>query len=283
MKKIISVLLSVAMLAGTAVITANANTDTDVHKYTVLDSITLKDGQINFYTYNYSKDNPATGIQLDNKAQNSSSEVYFNDINGYKQVNVPTATDIEHWFIFNNGRSGIQSKRYNNTGGTYEKIRIKLSDYSDYFNSDGSHTFKDIDYNFSTQKEEVFTKQSALVFWSGGVFTAVTPSKDGYAELYVSKKIGENTKIYTEFSFKVLHTTYEYVGKNGDDFGCFAIGDADASGGVYVDDVTAIQSYVAGTEVFDNLQMRNADVNFDGTIDVSDATMVQKYLAGYDV
>ena len=287
MKKFISILLSVVMLTGTAAINANAANVDDAeigeHKYTVLDKTTIKDGQIRFYTYNYTKNNPKTGIQIDDITQHQSKDFYFNDIKGYNQINVSGASIMEHWLIIDSGKIGTQSRRYSDTGGTYEKIRIKLSDYSDYFNSNGTHTEDGFNYNFTTQKTADSTYESALVFWSGGIFTAVTPTKNGYAELYVSKNIGEDTRFFASYHHNTPTSYGGGGGKNGAYFKGFIMGDTDISGWINVDDVTAVQSYASGAEEFDNLQMRNADLNFDGKIDINDATIIQKYLAGYDV
>lgn len=288
MKKIISIFLCVSMLTGTAAITANAATADDAsvgtHKYTILDKTTIKDGQIRFYTYNYTENNPKTGIQIDDLTMNISKDFFFNDIvQDYKQINVSGASIMRHWLILENGRGGTRSRRYDETGGTYEKIRVKLSDYSYYFNSDGTHTKDDFNYNFSTQKTGKDTYSSALVFWSGGIFTAVTPNKDGYAEFYVCKNIGEDTRFFADFRHVTPNSQSSGGGKNGAYFYGLTMGDTNISGGVNVDDVTAIQSYAAGTEEFDSLQQRNADVNDDGKIDINDATMIQKYLAGYNV
>lgn len=287
MKKIISILLCVAMLTGTAAITANAATTDDgsvgTHNYSIVDKTTLNYGQLRFYTYNFTDNNPQTGISLTDTSLNTTNDVYFNDITGYKQINVSGNTVMKHWLLLESGAIGYQSKMYNDTSGTYEKIRIKLSDYSDYFNSDGTHTESGVNYNFSTQKVGDSTYYSALVFWSGGIFTAVTPSKDGYAEFYVSKNIGEETRMFITFAHRTPNSTGGGGGKNGGYFDYFIMGDSDISGWVNVDDVTALQRYISGVEEFDNLQRRNSDVNGDGKVDINDATMIQKYLAGYGV
>lgn len=288
MKKIISILLCVAMLAGTAAITANAasvdENTVGAHKYTSLGKTTIKDSQVRFYTYNFTKNNPKTGIRMDDITMHMSKEFYFNDITGeYKQISVSGASVFEHWLMLESGGGGTQSGRYDKTGGTYEKIRVKLSDYSDYFNSNGTHTKDGYNYNFTTQKSGDTKYSSALVFWSGGIFTAVTPDKNGYVEFYVCKNIGEDVNFFSGFRYDTPTTHGSGGGKNGEIFKGFIMGDTNVNGWVNVDDVTKVQSYTAGTEELDSLQQRNADVNDDGKIDINDATMIQKYLAGYDV
>ncbi len=294
MKKITSILLSVTMLLGTAALTVNAasadKSSVGGHNFSVIEETELNDGQIRLYTYNFTDNNPEIGIRMTDTALNLSKNFYFNDIDEYKQINMSAASVIEHSLLLDGGFSGVTEKRYNSTGGTYEKMRIKLSDYNDYFTSDGTHTEADFNntfsynYNFSTQNEGKYTYKSALVFFSGGIFTAVTPSKDGYAEFYVSRNIGEETTFSTIFSRVSSDSYADTGGANNSCFSYFTMGNADVNSyGVDIDDATAIQSYSAGLEDFDELQKRNADVTGDGIIDVEDATTVQKYLAGFNV
>lgn len=294
MKKTVSIILSFSMLMSTAALTANASTSDESsvggHNFSVIEETTLNNSQIRLYTYNFTDNNPEFGIRITDTAINSSKNFYFNDINEFKQINLSSSSIMEHCLLLDGGFSGIMEKRYDNLGGTYEKVRMKLSDYNDYFNSDGTHTEVDFNnsfsfnYNFSTQNEGKYTYKSALVFLSGGIFTAVTPSKDGYAEFYVSKNIGEETRFSTIFSRISTDSYADIPGANNLYFSYFTMGNANiSSNGVDVTDATAIQSYSAGLEDFDELQKRNADVTGDGRIDVADTTMIQKYLAGYSI
>lgn len=284
MKKIISIILCAVILTCATILSTNASTVDDnsvgAHKFTVSDKITIGNGFARFYTYNFTSNNPKTGIRMVDTTKNTTQDIYFNDISGFKQISVPWNSVIEHWSLLNNGAGGTQFAKYAKTGGTYEKIRIKLSDYSDYFNSDGTHTKDGLNYNFSTQKSDDATYSSALIIWNGGVFTAVTPNKDGYVEFYVSKNIGVATRFFTGFQKNTSHSSSSGGGKNGAYLDYFTMGDPDFSGSVNINDVTAIQSYSAGMENFDKLQIRNADVNFDGKIDIDDATRIQKHIAG---
>ena len=284
MKKIISIILCAVILTCATIFSTNAATVDDgsvgAHNFTTLDKITIGNGFARFYTYNFTSNNPKTGIRMVDTTKNTTQDIYFNDISGFKQVSVPWNSVIEHWSILNTGAGGTQYAKYAKTGGTYEKIRIKISDYSSYFNSDGTHTKDGFNYNFSTQKSGDTTYSSALIIWNGGVFTAVTPNKDGYVEFYVSKNIGAVTRFFTEFQKKTLNSSSSGGGRNGAYLDYFTMGDPNFSGTVNINDVTAIQLYSAGEESFDNLQMRNADVNFDGKVDIDDATRIQKYIAG---
>lgn len=61
--------------------------------------------------------------------------------------------------------------------------------------------------------------------------------------------------------------------------GYYLIGDADRSGSVTVEDVTAIQKRLANLSI-DPFNRNAADVNGDG-MNIGDATLIQMYLAEY--
>lgn len=60
-------------------------------------------------------------------------------------------------------------------------------------------------------------------------------------------------------------------------------GDVDLDGQISINDVTAIQRYLAELELLSGEQLALADTNGDEVIDISDATHLQMYLAEYDV
>lgn len=63
----------------------------------------------------------------------------------------------------------------------------------------------------------------------------------------------------------------------------YKLGDVNDDGSVNINDVTAIQRYLAEIEEFNELQMLAADINRDGSVDVEDATVLQRFLAEYEV
>ena len=50
-----------------------------------------------------------------------------------------------------------------------------------------------------------------------------------------------------------------------------------------INDVTAIQRYLAELEALEGVCFEAADVNQDGTVDIADATALQRYLAEYEM
>ena len=61
------------------------------------------------------------------------------------------------------------------------------------------------------------------------------------------------------------------------------LGDVDKDGDISINDVTAIQQYIAELEKPDEVSLLAADANQDGEIDIADATALQMYLAEYDI
>ena len=61
------------------------------------------------------------------------------------------------------------------------------------------------------------------------------------------------------------------------------LGDANGNDVVGVDDVSAVQRYLAELESLEGIYLHAADTNQDGEVDISDATNLQAYLAEYPV
>lgn len=61
------------------------------------------------------------------------------------------------------------------------------------------------------------------------------------------------------------------------------LGDANADGSVNINDVTAVQRYLAELDTLEGIYLHAADANQDGTVDIADATAIQMYLAEYEM
>lgn len=283
MKKIISILLCAVMLAGTAVLTANAATahnrsvSASQYSFQEISTTTLPNNAIRSYTYGITEvNNPCTTARFTNSSNNQSYSLDLTEcIKSCQSISLPRG-------IYNlnvcNGKDIYNNYDFDKTGGTYVLTRFKISDFSSYFNSDGTHTRNYTDgythnYNF-TKENDGNISQLAII--SGAYVNFVAPDKDGYVQAYIRKRIGDKVTYFTNF-------------RNTPGGGVIAsinlliIGNSSASGKIDIDDVTAIQKYTAGIETFNSLQERNADANGDGKIDVDDATMIQKFNAGYNV
>lgn len=178
---------------------------------------------------------------------------------------------------------------FDTTGGKYVKVKVKLSDFNGYFNSDGTFTaplnngvLRTYDYNYHDYGKDnrgmLLYESSGAYAHSGGAITSFVPDKNGYAEIYVSRNIGDDVE---------LMITCESVLKNGvlGDEGVtsallsnFICGNTDDDWMVSVSDATAIQKYVVNENKLSKLQLFNGDVNSDGAVNVVDATLIQKYI-----
>ena len=61
------------------------------------------------------------------------------------------------------------------------------------------------------------------------------------------------------------------------------LGDANGDDNININDVTAIQRYLAELETLEGIYLHAADANQDGTVDIADATVIQMYLAEYEM
>lgn len=282
MKKTISFLLCVILILFSSVSAFAAETEicaTDnLYEYEVLDTITINDGYAKMISTSEGvpKDSGIKFIDLSNDELQKISFPHAreNSLNVY----LPSTDGYECWHFLKTGSGKMNNTlKFNNTGGEYERIKIKLSSYLSYFGEKGTYTvtlFGDTHkYNFT---EEGDGYSSSLVFISGGAITGTAPDKNGYVELYVSKEFAVSTIYSTEFR----HGSASGGGVSGSRVNGLTIGDVDKQGAVTILDATMIQKSIAlVSEPLDKLSRRNADTNGDGKINILDATKIQKYLA----
>ena len=224
-------------------------------------------------------------------------DILFKDcINSPRFVNLPKGEKfVKYMMTQGHGYFGnVQTfYQFDKTGGEYVKVKIKLSDFSRLFNENGTMTaelrdgsYKDFDFtyeDFGTDSNGVNCyAESGVYATSGGTVTSFAPDKDGYAEIYVSRQLGVDTKVMSYRYCRLKDGAHCDYGRIGDTLVGLTCGDTDLSGYISVTDATLVQKYVVGIEDFDNLQLFNSDVNHDGEISVVDATLIQKYIVGLD-
>ncbi|MCQ4021468.1 MULTISPECIES: dockerin type I repeat-containing protein [unclassified Ruminococcus] len=275
-KRILSALLC-AVLAATSIATASAADTSSSPNYTVLNSIKLNKNQAYFFK---SGTNIPESLEFSFYDINTYQLIHSQDFNftsDFFPVRLPNAKGYH--YLSDGCGSRYSLINFTNTDGIYEKIKVKLSDFSDYFNSNGTHTqelFGDVhDYNFTKESHNYY---SSLVFISGGAITAAAPDKNGMVEIHVSKKLGVKTSYMTNFRYK--HSGGG--GRSGAPFCGFTIGDIDKNGEIYLNDAILIQKKTLNLTTLDKLSSRNADVNFDGNINLIDVIKVQKYNLGIE-
>ncbi len=224
-------------------------------------------------------------------------DTWFKDcINSPRFFNLPKGEKfVKYMMTQGHGYFGnVQTfYQFDKTGGEYVKLKIKLSDFSRLFNENGTMTaelrdgsYKDFDFtyeDFGTDSNGVNCyAESGAYATSGGAVTSFAPDKDGYAEIYVSRQLGVDTKVMSYRYCRLKDGAHCDYGRIGDTLVGLTCGDTDLSGYISVADATLVQKYVAGIEDFDKLQLFNSDVNHDGEISVVDATLIQKYIVGLD-
>ena len=224
-------------------------------------------------------------------------DIWFKDcINAPRFLNLPKGEKfVKYMMTQGHGYFGnVQTfYQFDKTGGEYVKVKIKLSDFSRLFNENGTMTaelrdgsYKDFDFtyeDFGTDSNGVNCyAESGVYATSGGTVTSFAPDKDGYAEIYVSRQLGVDTKVMSYRYCRLKDGAHCDYGRIGDTLVGLTCGDTDLGGYISVTDATLVQKYVAGIEDFDKLQLFNSDVNHDGEISVVDATLIQKYIVGLD-
>lgn len=298
MKKVLTIALVVllAALSVTASSAATVGDDSAVSAATTYERIkglSIGKGKMLFYTYNLDSDTTAS-YYLENVTKNTQTVIKFKDFyNSQKTISIST-TDTYKPLMGVRGYGGGGTFTYGNTAGKYDVIKIKLSDFSDYFNKDGSHTqyCEAVDGKFKyTFRHQVVNGvddlYSGLFFESGGAVTCATPDSEGKVEIVVSKNPAHSVRFSTDYGYVIRSKGGASIGsgggKNRGYLPGLRIGDVTSNDYVDVNDVSSIQSYLANMSSLNKLQRRSADLNRDGKITIEDVTILQRYLAEYDI
>lgn len=290
MKKLISAVLCTALIAVSILSVTAAQTSDDssvgitlddfMNDYKVIGEDFIPDNYARLYVSG-SQIDPTSGIMfVDNVTKQESS--YLFDFYGSKDVYLPCTAGYEHGQLLGNGKGlGSYTLNFNHTGGTYQKVRVNLSKFSDYFSPNGKRTStlggEAHDYNFTKEYDGIHS--SSLIVISGGAITAVEPDHYGMAEFYISTQIGQLTFFLTDFRMNKGLTSAYGGGTCGQRFYGLTMGDVDKDGFVEIYDATCIQKHIAEIDTLSGISLRNGDVNRDGKCDIEDVTTIQKYMA----
>ena len=180
-------------------------------------------------------------------------DIWFKDcINAPKFVNLPKGEKfVKYMMTQGHGYFGnVQTfYQFDKTGGEYVKVKIKLSDFSRLFNENGTMTaelsdgsYKDFDFtyeDFGTDSIGVNCyAESGAYATSGGAVTSFAPDKDGYAEIYVSRQLGVDTKVMSYSYCRLKDDAHCDYGIIGDTLVGLTCGDTDLNGYISVTDAT---------------------------------------------
>ena len=302
MKNIIKKITAIAMcgvLTVGSVLMTGAVSEDENHKDFEVTGTTQKisNNQIFVTTTGYTENTDKNFGAKFRTTNEKDYDIWFKDcINAPRFLNLPKGEKfVKYMMTQGHGYFGnVQTfYQFDKTGGEYVKVKIKLSDFSRLFNENGTTTaelrdgsYKDFDFtyeDFGTDSNGVKCyAESGVYATSGGTVTSFAPDKDGYAEIYVSRQLGVDTKVMSYRYCRLKDGAHCDYGRIGDTLVGLTCGDTDLSGYISVTDATLVQKYVAGIEDFDKLQLFNSDVNHDGEISVVDATLIQKYIVGLD-
>lgn len=280
LKNLISTALCAVIL--TTLCTTQVSATSSSPSYTSLGTTTIFNKQVRLYHYNLTE-------------ADCFGKIGFRDINENEQVVFIKDTIAQDYYTFllpsNDKYAYLDGDNtttlgtgnlfdFTSTGGTYEKIRVKLTDFSDKFNADGTYTCKftnaTVNYHFSP-----LDSQNAIqgIIRSGGAYTAFKPNSNCEVEIYVSTEIGIPACFDSFGRSKDSNPNIPMTTSVGCSLKGLMIGDTDKSDKVSVSDATLMQKYLAELTTFDKLQLRAADANRDNKVDIKDSTYIQKYIA----
>ncbi|MEE1061547.1 MAG: hypothetical protein UH080_06980 [Ruminococcus sp.] len=279
-KRILSMLLC-ATLAVTGMVSANAAEVKEYKGFKDLgEEIFLEDNTVRCTTYNIDED---YSVYVEYRGAERKHIYYFKDsVSAPVDYKIPSYENytmfIYNVFKFSSYGSGNIYTQYNfrNTGGRYKKVKVKLSEFSSYFNEDGTVTRKRdegyVTYDFNKSRG---IYESTLVIASGGLVQAVVPDENGEVELYISTDVNAHIAYYSDLLLN---------GKGGGGvinsrLNKLSFGNIDGLYGTDVNDATELQLYLAGLKELDTLALFHADINCDGDYDVCDVTDLQFALA----
>lgn len=300
MKKLLSAIIAVSLVLTSSISSfaaANSNKSSSAvnpHNYTLVKSLTIKSNSLLLYPYNLESDNKAFVVLRDDTKNTTDIYSFKDSYKAPKTISIKSSDTFTPLFGVSNGSGGGGSFNYVNTDGIYDVLKIKLSDFSEYFKSNGTHdqycsTLKaNHNYNFKkqvTKDNDVF--HSALFFESGAAITCATPDANGEVEIVVSRNPAHIATFSTEFACEIRSlgglTTSTGGGKNRQSLPGLRMGDTDCDGYTDIYDVTEMQKLLSDSISFNKLQKRNGDFDKDGKITINDVTILQRYLAEFNI
>ena len=141
-KKIIPITLSVAMMINTAVLPASAAQKPVANPgISVISSTTQKDGEVVFYSFNVPSNSMAK-VTIEYTSTEKKMTYYCKDFYNHPQPYMlgkqlfKTMIGIQTPGSGGSGSAPDLDLRH--SGGKYELVKFKLSDFDDYFSEDGT-------------------------------------------------------------------------------------------------------------------------------------------------
>ena len=256
-KKITAIAMCGVLTVGSVLMTGAVSED-ESHKDFEVTGITQKisNNQLFVSTTGYTENTDKNFGAKFQTTEEKDYDIWFKDcINAPRFLNLPKGEKfVKYMMTQGHGYFGnVQTfYQFDKTGGEYVKVKIKLSDFSRLFNENGTMTaelsdgsYKDFDFtyeDFGTDSIGVNCyAESGAYATSGGVVTSFAPDKDGYAEIYVSRQLGVDTKVMSYRYCRLKDGAHCDYGIIGDTLVGLTCGDTDLNGYISVTDATLVQ------------------------------------------
>lgn len=303
MKKLISTILCLtiaasSVLAASAAQTSdeqsNLNREDFLHPFRIVGSDTIPDNTVRMYCFGpVLGSNSSMGLEFASNATGQSSEVCCDLApNTSKDIWLPESSGYEVSTFLQTGTgtsygSYTQSPlTFNNTGGKYNRVRLKPGSFSSYFDEKGTVTYpllNNVPYTFDFRNNHNDGYYSMCAFVSGGAMTVATPTAvpgdTGFVEIYCSTQIGVGTYFTTKLCYRGDRTSSS-AGCSGERLAGLTIGDPTKDNSVSLADAILIQKYSVKMTSFDDISLYAGDIDQDGEVNFKDSLLLQKYVLG---
>lgn len=281
LKASLCLIMAITMILSTSISFGAESKNKEIEL--INDTMRMTNNNVFFYAYNLPVDYEFGAMFEDTSLNHVISVSGKECINNPLLIKTTPGGNYEFSTVFRALESGTQDYNYDNAGGLYKKMRVKLSRYN-YFNDDGSHSSNTHTFHFG--KAEVDgnrTYYGGLIIVSGSAVNFVCPDDNGYVEFYASTNIEIPTRFYTNLRCVTYTEAYVSIGsdsgRNGDYMLDFTKGIIDTNLSIVtIKDATKIQRYLSKNLEFDEMQEYRADVDNDYRISIMDVTKIQRYL-----
>lgn len=246
------------------------------------DDLTYKDAYT-FNTYDSKKKSAEVAFTVANDQENEWSKiaVLYNGNSTATDITLAD-TSVTDWVIIANDESAGLEKLGEVTGSTFTVpsnsaiIAVEKSSFeSANIKPDKEVGKVKVNYVYANNNEPL--TDSVIISGTVGAGYQTAESADIPDTYVVNKVEGDATGKFESGIKEVTYYYADYVPESIQNV------DFDDDGKTTIDDVTAIQMYLADMRDLSDDKVACLDMNYDGIASVDDVTMLQKYLAGMSV
>lgn len=220
-------------------------------------------------------------VANDQEGQWSKMAVLYNGNNADTDITLAD-TSVTDWVVIaNRGSAGLDNLG-EVTGSTFTVpahsaiIAVEKSSF-ETANVQPAKQMGKVKVNYVYENNNKPLADSAVLTGSVGTGYQVVSSVAIPDTYVISKITGDTTGKFEEGTKEVTYYYADFVPETMKNV------DINGDGKITVDDVTAVQKYLADIENLSDEKIKLLDFNYDGVKSIDDATMLQKYLAGTPV